>query len=113
MTDLDCAAKAVSALLEMGSDCVVLTLGDKGLLYSQQLRDREGAGGITWDNSGYIPAEKVDVVDTTVSAGGGGATTPCFLCQVSPTSVVQAIQLALVVYAGTVKPLIKDTPKEA
>ena len=72
MTDLDCAAKAVSALLEMGSDCVVLTLGDKGLLYSQQLRDREGAGGITWDNSGYIPAEKVDVVDTTVSAGGGG-----------------------------------------
>ena len=61
VTDLVSGRTAVEALQGMGPRCVVLTLGEKGLLYSQLLR------GGQWTGIQHIEAEVVEVVDTTVS----------------------------------------------
>lgn len=60
--DLPSAYKAVETLLTRGPDCVVLTLGEKGVLFS-------GRGKWAGPEEGFrhVPAERVDVVDTTVS----------------------------------------------
>ena len=59
VTDLVSATRAVEALQAMGSRCIVLTLGEKGLLYSVLV-------GKEWSTIQHIPTEPVKVVDTTV-----------------------------------------------
>lgn len=59
VTDLPSARTAMEALQAVGSRCIVLTLGDKGLLYSQLETNR-------WSQVEHMAAESVDVVDTTV-----------------------------------------------
>lgn len=62
VTDLERATEAVTTLQTTGTRCVVLTLGEKGLLYTW-LMAKESA---EWSPIQHIEAEKVDVVDTTV-----------------------------------------------
>ena len=59
VTDVTTATESVKALQETGTRCVVLTLGEKGLLYTQLVMGK-------WTPILHIAAEKVDVVDTTV-----------------------------------------------
>ena len=63
VTDLPTAQNAVRALQDVGSSCVVLTLGEKGLMYSQLVRKEPSE----WSPIEHIPAAAVEVVDTTVS----------------------------------------------
>ncbi len=61
VTDLALAREAVEVLQDTGSRCVVLTLGEKGVLYSVLLAGKQ------WSKIQHIPAQAVKVVDTTVS----------------------------------------------
>lgn len=58
--DVETGTRAVEDLQKTGTKCVVLTLGEKGLLYSQ-LHSNKG-----WSPVEQIEAETVSVVDTTV-----------------------------------------------
>lgn len=62
VTDLASAHVALGVLQRTGTNCVVLTLGEKGLLYSQKV----GEGLNEWSAPEHIEAECVEVVDTTV-----------------------------------------------
>ena len=55
MTDVEEGRTAVKSLLSKGCGCVVLTMGGSGVVFTDN-------GKII-----HVPAEKVDVVDTTVS----------------------------------------------
>ena len=57
--DLASGRGAVENLRDLGARCVVLTMGERGVLYS------ECENGV-WSNVGHIEAHKVDAVDTTV-----------------------------------------------
>lgn len=59
MSDLSAGSKAVKALQLLCSVCIVLTLGEQGLLYSVC---EEGA----WSVVEHIAANQVEAVDTTV-----------------------------------------------
>lgn len=63
-TDLATASRAITALQSTGTKCIILTMGEKGLLYST-LVDKEGL--MEWTVIQHIEAENVNVVDTTVS----------------------------------------------
>lgn len=60
MPDVTAGYKAVEALQLLQPGCVVLTLGEKGVLFSE----RNGHG--QWGAIQHIQAEKVEAVDTTV-----------------------------------------------
>lgn len=59
VTDITTATASIRALQDTGTSCVVLTLGEKGLLYTQLVMGQ-------WTPTLHIAAEKVNVVDTTV-----------------------------------------------
>lgn len=61
VADLETATRTVVALQRTGTRCIILTLGEKGLLYA-----RLSAATKEWSPIKHIKAEKVDVVDTTV-----------------------------------------------
>lgn len=63
VTDLETAAKAVTTLRATGTRCIVLTLGEKGLLYTV----RKAEDSAEWSPVQHMETEKVNVVDTTVS----------------------------------------------
>ncbi len=50
---------AVTRLQSLSVGCVVLTMGERGLLYSES---QEGV----WSDVKHIPANRVNTVDTTV-----------------------------------------------
>lgn len=60
MKDINSAKIAVERLLVSGSNCVVITLGAGGVVFSGW--GSEGVGSIN-----HIPAETVNAIDTTVS----------------------------------------------
>lgn len=64
VTDLETATEAVRTLQASGTRCIVLTLGEKGVLYTRLLTRAETG---VWSPIEHIEAEKVNVVDTTVS----------------------------------------------
>lgn len=67
---------AVETLQGTGTSCIVLTLGEKGLLYSQLMKKELNE----WSAIKHIEAEKMNVVDTTVShASEGGMEENCIL----------------------------------
>lgn len=53
----------MKVLQTYGAKCIVLTLGENGLLYCQLL---EKEGSSKWSEIKHLEAEKVEVVDTTV-----------------------------------------------
>lgn len=59
VTDIEQAISAIRALLKKGPRCVVLTMGEKGVLF---LDEQNGSSSIPY----HIKAPKVNVVDTTV-----------------------------------------------
>ena len=63
-SDVATATRAITALQCTGTKCIILTLGEKGLLYSM-LVTKEGS--MDWTAVRHIEAENVSVVDTTVS----------------------------------------------
>ena len=68
MFDIPSAREAVTSLQAIGTRCVVLTVGEKGLLYTVLLQQpRQGGEASTWTDIQLVEARKVDVVDTTVS----------------------------------------------
>ena len=62
--DLPSASTAIMALQCTGTKCIILTLGEKGLLYSMAV-GRDGL--MEWTTIEHIEAETVKVVDTSVS----------------------------------------------
>lgn len=66
--DLPSAYKAVEVLQSYTPGCVVLTLGEKGVLFTEK-----GKPDIVW----HQEAEKVKVVDTTVSIQFSAMCTVC------------------------------------
>ena len=60
--DLPAAYDAMNLLQSFQPGSIVLTLGEKGLLFSQ--REKQSS---KWNAVEYIEAEKVDVIDSTVS----------------------------------------------
>ena len=63
-SDLEGARAVVSRLQALGPRCVVLTLGEGGVLFTA-MGEKEGVVH-------HCPAEKVNVVDTTVCGWGQG-----------------------------------------
>lgn len=63
-SDLEGARGVVHRLQALGAGCVVLTLGESGVLFTA-VGEKEGVVH-------HCPAEKVDVVDTTVRRYGLG-----------------------------------------
>ena len=57
--DLPSAHKAVETLHSLGPGCVLLTLGEKGVVFTER--------GKRAEDIKHMEAEKVEVVDTTVS----------------------------------------------
>lgn len=60
--DLPAAYDAMNLLQSFQPSSIVLTLGEKGLLFSQ--REKQSS---KWNAVEYIEAEKVEVIDSTVS----------------------------------------------
>ena len=60
MPDLTAGYKAVEALQSLQTCCVVLTLGEKGVLFSERISNDQ------WGAIQHIQAERVEAVDTTV-----------------------------------------------
>lgn len=57
--DIPTGREAVAKLQYLGVGCVVLTMGERGVLYSQY---NEGV----WSGVEHVPAHPVEAVDTTV-----------------------------------------------
>ena len=62
VSDLESAYNAMDKLQSLQPGSIVLTLGDKGLLFSQ--RDKQSG---EWSVVQHIEAEKVEAIDSTVS----------------------------------------------
>ena len=62
VSDVPAAHDAMVQLQSLQPNSIVLTLGDKGLIFSQ--RDRQSG---EWSKVQHIEAEKVEAVDSTVS----------------------------------------------
>lgn len=60
--DLPAAYDAMSLLQSFQPGSIVLTLGEKGLLFSQ--RDKQSS---KWSPVEHVEAEKVEAIDSTVS----------------------------------------------
>ena len=60
VSNVQSAKEAINQLLPRGPDCVVLTLGAGGVVFS-------GCGSGDQQTITHIPAESVATVDTTVS----------------------------------------------
>lgn len=74
MPDLESGYKAVEALQSLQPGCVVLTLGEKGVLFSEKstlgemgVLFPEKSNADQWGDIQHIKAEKVEAVDTTVT----------------------------------------------
>lgn len=63
MTDRASGESAVLSLQNEGPGCVVLTMGSGGVLYTLPREERNGDDSVSVH---HVPAEPVNVVDTTV-----------------------------------------------
>ncbi len=70
--DIQSASAAVNCLQECGAKCIVLTLGEKGLMYTVQVVNKEGV--TQWSKTEHVEAKKTNVIDTTVSSATNQST---------------------------------------